>query len=142
VLSDDFKELKKELVDFRLETSKFMAQISTQLGFFKWIGMFFSGILVALVAGAVTITWNASAMNSELKEQGRRIEQLSKGLEQQGRRLEQQGTRLEQQGTRLEQLSNGWETIMERLDRIDRRLEALGARPDDDATRKLTQSGD
>jgi hypothetical protein len=121
VLLDDSKKLKKEVADLRLETSKFLSIVSTQIAIIKWLGVFFAGILTAFFIGALTLAWNASAMNFELKAQDRRIEQ---------------------QGTRIDQLSKSWEAVIERLDRIDHRLESLGARPNEDAARKSTQSGD
>ena len=114
VLSDDLKTLRKEVSDFRLESSRFMAQVSSQLAFLKWIGVFFSGILVALVCGAVTVAWNASAVNSEIKQQGMRIERMSRNSDD----------------------------LIQRLDRIDRRLEALGERSKDNESKRQTGAGE
>jgi hypothetical protein len=80
-------KLAEDLADFRLETEKrfgsvekaigeFRVEMRTQLGFIKWVGVFFATVLVALVAGAVNVAWNASALNSEVKNQAKQLDTL------------------------------------------------------------------
>jgi TolA-binding protein len=80
VLADDLKGLAKQISEFRIESATesagFRSRVETQIAMIKWIGVFFASMLVALFTGALTLAWNASAMNSEVKEQGRRIEQM------------------------------------------------------------------
>lgn len=106
-VSDDLKKLwgefssfrSVEFSTFRSEFAGFRAQVNVQLALIKWVGVFFSGILVALVGAAVNIAWNASALNSDVKQQGMQISKIEKGSE----------------------------AILEKLDRIERRFDALNA---------------
>jgi hypothetical protein len=51
-----------------------LVAVQTELRFIRWIGVFFAGILVTLVGGAIWLSWNASALNAEVKQQGGRLE--------------------------------------------------------------------
>ena len=110
-LSDDLKKLSGDFADFRSDFSGLRSQVNVQLAFIKWVGVFFSGILVALVSGAVTIAWNASALNSEVKQQGLRVEKIEKNSE----------------------------TITHQLERIEHRLESMAARFAPDAQQPNTK---
>ena len=99
-LSDDLKKLSGEFSTFHSEFSAFRAQVNVHLAFIKWVGVFFSGILVALIAGAVTVAWNASALNSEVRQQGSRMERIEKNSD----------------------------AIIQHLERIERRQEAATVR--------------
>jgi hypothetical protein len=108
VLSEDPKSLTREVsasrAEFASEFAGFRSQVNTQLGVIKWLGVFFAGILVSLFGGIVNLAWNASALNSEVKQQGIRLDRLEKNSD----------------------------AILLRLERIDGRLETLGARLDED----------
>ena len=80
-------KLAKDLAEFRLEVERrfgsiekdlgeFRTEVRTQLGFIKWLGVFFASVLVALVAGAVTVAWNASALNSDVKQMAKQLDTI------------------------------------------------------------------
>lgn len=80
-------KLAEDLAEFRLEVEKrfgsiekdlgeFRTEVRTQLGFIKWLGVFFASVLVALVAGAVNVAWNASALNSDVKQMARQLDAI------------------------------------------------------------------
>lgn len=98
--SDELKKLAGDFSTTRSDFSGFSAKASVQLALIKWVGVFFSGILVALVAGAVNIAWHASALNSEVRHQGRRLEKIEKNSE----------------------------VVIQHLEGIERRLDAFAAR--------------
>jgi hypothetical protein len=87
--------LTATLADFRLETEKrfgsvekVLSGILEQLRFIRWIGVFFAGILVILVGASIGVTWNASALNSEVKHQGQRLEKVEARLDAIDRKLD------------------------------------------------------
>ena len=82
------ERLAQDLAAFRLETEKrfgsvekVLSGILEQLKFIRWIGVFFAGVLVILVGAAIGVTWNASALNSEVKHQGQRLDGIEKKLD-------------------------------------------------------------
>lgn len=139
-LGEQIHEVAESLAGFRLEISErfgalettfegFRSKVDTHLQFIKWLGVFFAGILVAVVVGSGRVVWDAATVNSEMKQQGRVVETLAAEAKQQGTRLEQQGRVLEslaaevkQQGTRLERFDG-------RLDAAQKQLEVLVNRP-------------
>ena len=81
------EKLATDLTEFRLEVEKrfgslgrelgeFRTEVRTQLGFIKWLGIFFATVLVALVAGAVNVAWNASALNSDVKQMAKQLDTI------------------------------------------------------------------
>jgi archaellum component FlaC len=87
-LTKEVRELGKGVDALRNEFTGFRASVETQLGFIKWVGVFFAGVLVALVAGAVNVAWNASALNSEVKTQGSRLDKMDGRLDGIAKQLE------------------------------------------------------
>jgi hypothetical protein len=92
-------KLAEDLADFRLETEKrfgsiekelgeFRAEVRTQLGFIKWIGGFFAGVLVLLVTSLIGVAWNAGTVVSEVRNQAGRIGELKAEAKAQGARLD------------------------------------------------------
>jgi hypothetical protein len=80
-LAKEVKDLARSVDGLRNEFTGFRSTVETQLGVIKWIGVFFAGVLVALVAGAVNVAWNASALNSEVKQQGGRLDKMDAKLD-------------------------------------------------------------
>lgn len=103
--------LSREVLILRTEFSESRGQVNTHLGFIKWLGVFISGILIAFFAGAVNVAWNASALYSEVKQQGTRIEKLEKNVE----KLD-------------EKLDKTLATVLQRFDQIERRLDKIDSR--------------
>lgn len=87
-LAGEVKDLGRSVDALRNEVTGFRASVETQLGFIKWVGVFFAGVLVALVAGAVNVAWNASALNSEVKTQGGRLDKIEGRLDGMARQLD------------------------------------------------------
>lgn len=75
-LTREVKELAKGMADLRVEFTGFRSTAETQLGVIKWIGVFFATVLVALVAGAVNVAWNASALNSDVKQMAKQLDTI------------------------------------------------------------------
>jgi hypothetical protein len=75
--------LREEFVGFRERMDAHMATI-------KWIGTFFAGVVLALVGGAVTVTWNASAVVSDVRQQGTRLEKIERRLDTWAEKVEKQ----------------------------------------------------
>jgi len=59
-----------------------LATIKTELKFIKWIGGFASTFLAGLILSAIALAWNASALNSEVKQQGSHLEKIEQQLSQ------------------------------------------------------------
>jgi hypothetical protein len=88
-------KLADDLAAFRLETEKRFGAVETtlagileQLKFIRWIGVFFAGVLVTIVATSIGITWSASALNSEVKTQGQRLDKVEARLDAMGKQLD------------------------------------------------------
>ena len=86
--TSEFGRLREGLGDYRLETEqrfgsieKVLSGIQEQLKFIRWVGVFFAGILVAAVAGAGRVVWDAATINAEVKHQGERLEMVAKRLD-------------------------------------------------------------
>jgi uncharacterized protein YoxC len=75
-LTQEVKGLARSVDGLRNEFTGFRSTVETQLAVIKWIGVFFAGILVALVAGAVSVAWNASALNSEVKAMAKQLDTI------------------------------------------------------------------
>ena len=159
-VSDDLKGLTKDFSAYQTEFAAFRGQVNVHLAYIKWVGVFFSGILVALISGTAGFAWNASALNSEVKQQGVRtgnieavvqrqgvrIENINGEIQKQGSRIEsievevrRQGTRIEnidaevrQLGTRLEKIEKNSESILQHLEQIGRRLDSAKPRSNPD----------
>jgi DNA repair exonuclease SbcCD ATPase subunit len=122
LLSDDVRRLEKsnqrivapadsldaEVRDLREEFAGFRGRVDASLSFVKWLGVFFFSILVAVVVGAGQVVWDASAVNSKVKQQDRRLDEaitefksLTSEVKQQGRRLDEVDSQVKQQGQRL-----------------------------------------
>ena len=84
----DLTELRVDVEKRFVAIDRSLAGIERDLKFIRWIGAFFAMILVALVTGSVTVAWNASAVVSEVKHQGERLDKVEKQLEHQGERLD------------------------------------------------------
>src|SRR2546421_268530 len=115
-LAEDIQEVAENLAGFRVEVAEkfgtgnanlegmrgeraekfgavnanlegFRSAVETNLKIIRWLGMFFASLLVALFVGSLTVAWNASALNSDVKEIGRRLNDLTSAVEQRGARL-------------------------------------------------------
>ena len=112
-LGEQIHEVAENLAGFRLEMAErfgastrpsegFRNKVDTHLQFIKWIGVFFAGILVAVVFGAGRVVWDAATVSSDVKQQGRVLETLNSEVKQQGTRLDKIDGRLEAMQKQLE----------------------------------------
>ena len=81
-------KLANDLAEFRLDTEKrfgsiekMLSGIQEQLKFIRWAGVFFSGVLVAVVFGAGRVVWDAATITAEVKQQGARLDKVEKRLD-------------------------------------------------------------
>ena len=128
-LGEQIHDVGANLAGFRLEAAErlgaldkalegFRNKVDTHLPFIKWIGVFFAGILVAVVFGAGRVVWDAATVSSDVKQQGRVLDTLNAEVKQQGTRLDTLNAEVKQQGTRLDRIEG-------RLDAIAKQLETL-----------------
>jgi hypothetical protein len=140
------KTLEGFLAGFRLETAErfgalektlegFRNKVDTHLQFIKWIGVFFAGILVAVVVGSGRVVWDAATVSSDVKQQGRVLETLGSEVKQQGTRLEQQGRVLEILGSEVKQQGRVLEILGSEVKQQGRVLEILGSEVKQQGTR-------
>jgi len=80
VLAGDLKDLARSVGELRTEFAEFRVEVRTQLGVIKWVGGFVAGVLVALVVATVGVAWNASAVVSDVRSHGARLDQVEKRL--------------------------------------------------------------
>jgi hypothetical protein len=81
VLAEDLKELARAVGELRTEFGEFRSEVRTGLGVIKWVGVFFAGILVSLVTGTIGMAWNASAVVSDVRQHGERLDKVEKRLD-------------------------------------------------------------
>jgi tetrahydromethanopterin S-methyltransferase subunit G len=92
-------EVSADLADFRVEVSERFGQVESklagiekELGIIRKLGTWLLGgvfgLVAALITGAATIGWSASAVNSEVKHQGQRIDQVEKRLDAMDQKLD------------------------------------------------------
>ncbi len=62
----------------------FRAEVETNLKFIRWLGVFFASLLVSLFIGALTVAWNASSLNSDVKYQNRYLDDVRVEVKEQG----------------------------------------------------------
>jgi hypothetical protein len=93
-LAEDIRKMADSLASLRVEVAQRFGTLSTdiearfgavntrlegiqvELRAIQWVGAFFAGILITLVAGAIGVAWNASALNSEVKQMAKQIDVL------------------------------------------------------------------
>ncbi len=137
-LGEQIHEVAENLAGFRLEMAErfgalettlegFRSKVDTHLQFIKWIGVFFAGILVAVVVGSGRVVWDAATVSSEMKQQGRVLETLASDVKQQGTRLEQQGRVLETLASEAKQRGRVLETLASEAKQRGRVLETLAS---------------
>ena len=85
-----------------------LAAIQAELGLIRKLGdrLFGTaiGIIGTMIFGAATVAWAASAVSSDVRHQGGRIEKVETLLEATGKRLDRVESRLEAMGKQLETL--------------------------------------
>jgi hypothetical protein len=96
-------EVKEDLANFRVEVVErfgavekdlagFRSGVETELRIIRKLGTWLLGgvfgVVAALVTGAATIGWAASAVVSEVKNQGQRMDKLEGRLDAMGKQLE------------------------------------------------------
>ena len=104
-LAADIQEVAENLAGFRVEVAekfgtvnarleeKFgtvnarLEGIQVELKLFRWLGVFFAGLLVTLVGGLITVSWNASGVVFEVNQQRRHVDEVRAEVKQQGARL-------------------------------------------------------
>jgi hypothetical protein len=92
-------KLAENLANFRVEVAecfgavaKDLARVETKLGIIRKLGTWllggFFGVVAALVTGAATIGWSASAVVAEVKNQAQRTDKLENRLDAMAKQLE------------------------------------------------------
>ncbi len=104
-LAEDMKELTRSVRDF-----------GNDLLWIKRIGAFVAALLVAAGIGSGRLIWDASALNSDVKQQGGRLEKIE--------------GRLDGIDGRLDRVERRLDRVEGRLDGIDGRLDAIGKQLD------------
>ncbi len=114
-LVDDIRELTAKVTDVKVGFGRFEAATGAQLQLIKWVGVFFAGLLVPLLGFAFNVSWNASTLVSEVRQQGTALEQVSQKLD-----------RLENVAPEVRQLGNKLERVEQRLDRLEKIEQQVG----------------
>lgn len=85
----------EDLFELRVDIEKRFATIDSRpavvgrgLTLIRWIGVFFAGIATMLVCGAISVSCSASALNSQARFQGDRLEKVESRLEKIESRLD------------------------------------------------------
>ncbi len=83
MLQEEIRTIYTKLDAIALALTDILKQLSvaqTELRFVKWIGAFAATFLAGLFVSIIALTGNASALNSEVKQQGTRLERIEQQL--------------------------------------------------------------
>jgi uncharacterized protein HemX len=122
-LTKDVKELSRGVADLRTEFVGFRTGVDKDLKLIKGIGIFFSGVLLAVVAGAGHVVWDAATINSEVKQHGEKFNELKSEVKQHGEKLNELKSEIKQQGGRLDKIESRLDEMAKQLDTLVRRTE-------------------
>jgi hypothetical protein len=85
ILADDVKDLRASNREIAGELKGVLtgqARMETELKFIRWIGGFMASTMFVLVGSAITISWNASSLVSEIRSQGSRLDKIERNNSQ------------------------------------------------------------
>jgi predicted nucleic acid-binding Zn-ribbon protein len=93
-LADEIKDLTASVIGLRTEFAGFKGSVETELQLTRTLGKFVAGFLVAIVASAFGLTWQAGALNAEVKlnaiQLEKRMDKLEAKVDQRFGQIEQQ----------------------------------------------------
>lgn len=91
-LAERIDGVSRTLADFRVEAAGKFASIETELGVIRKLGTWLLGgvfgLVVALITGAASVAWSASAVVAESRHQGERLDRLEARLDAMGKQLD------------------------------------------------------
>jgi predicted nucleic acid-binding Zn-ribbon protein len=124
-LADEIKEIATGLVDLRTDLAGFKGSVETELKYIhaatNSLVKVLTGATIAILAGAVGVIWSSSALNSEVKYQGVRIDKVEQRFDKVDGRLDQLSSEVKQQGIRLDKVDG-------RLDQLNSEVKQQGVR--------------
>jgi DNA repair ATPase RecN len=130
-LADEIKEITTGLNVVRADLAGFKASVETELKYIHATANSLVKLLtratIAILAGAAGIIWSSSALNSEVKYQGIRIDKVDQRLDKVDQRLDKVDQRLDKVDGRLGELSSEVKQQGLRLEKIEGRLDQLSA---------------
>lgn len=112
-------KLAADLADFRVESERrfgllekelaaFRSSVEAQLGMIRKLGDRLLGtavgIIGTMIVGAATVAWAASAVVSDVRHQGERIDKVEAGIDAVGKRIDKVESRLDAISKQLETL--------------------------------------
>ena len=87
-LTSEVKELTKGVADLRVEFTGFRSGIERELKLIRWLGVFFAGVLVAVVFGSGRVIWDAATITADVKQQREEMKELKSDVKQMARQLD------------------------------------------------------
>jgi uncharacterized protein YlxW (UPF0749 family) len=111
-MADLRDELTKGMADLRNEFTGFRSGVERELKLIRWIGVFFAGILVAVVFGSGHVVWDAATITAEVKQHGEKLNDLKAEVKQHGEKLNDLKAEVKQQDGRLDGMAKQLETII------------------------------
>jgi hypothetical protein len=91
-LEDRIDQVAANLSDFRIEAAGKFAAIETELRIVRRLGTWLLGgvlgLVAALITGAATVGWSASAVISDVRQQALRIDQIEGRIDRVEKRLD------------------------------------------------------
>jgi hypothetical protein len=106
-LAEEIRVLSRQLADFRVDVSDRLGAITasleairvrseTSIAIARWAVNLGVVVAISLIGFALTVTWNASKLDSAVKQQGEQLVELRKSTAAQLDRVAEQNARLEQ----------------------------------------------
>jgi uncharacterized protein YlxW (UPF0749 family) len=111
-MGDLRNELTKGMADLRNEFTGFRSGVERELKLIRWLGVFFAGILVAVVLGSGHVVWDAATITADVKQHGEKLNDLNAEVKQHGERLNDLKAEVKQQDGRLDSMARQLETII------------------------------
>jgi septal ring factor EnvC (AmiA/AmiB activator) len=122
-------DAREDLSEFREEFASFRGSTETHLRLIRWVGALFSGCMLTVFASIVSLTWHASAVNTEVKglveglrETRATIKELGDETRAEFKKL---GAEVQKLNADVQELRAVTKESGARLDRIEHQLEAV-----------------
>jgi cytoskeletal protein RodZ len=87
-LAREVRELGRGMADLRNDSTGFRSAVEKELKLIRWIGVFFAGVLVAVVFGSGRVIWDAATIAAEVKQQREEMKELKSDFKQMSRQLD------------------------------------------------------
>jgi predicted nucleic acid-binding Zn-ribbon protein len=81
-------DFTRSLAELRNEFTEFRSGIEKELKIIRWIGVFFAGVLTAVVIGSGHVVWDAATITAEVKQLREEMRELKSDFKEMAKQLD------------------------------------------------------